>query len=91
MHSCCSGIVDDESRWCHSGIIERFEKLKMASKMAVSYNPNTYLTNRLDKKSSNFDLLYLCLEAKWYRQLQWNIDSIQKVEVLKMAPKMAVI
>ena len=59
MHSCCSGIVDDESRWCHSGIIERFEKLKMASKMAVSYNPNTYLTNRLDKKSSNFDLLLM--------------------------------
>ena len=53
--SCCADIVDDESNWCHSGIIERFEKLKMASKMAVSYAPNTYLTNRFDKKSSNFD------------------------------------
>ena len=31
-----SGIVLDESNWCHSGIIERFEILKMASKMAVS-------------------------------------------------------
>ena len=57
--SCCSDIVDDESRWYHSGIIERFEKLKMASKMAVSYNPNTYLTNRFDKKSSNFDFLLM--------------------------------
>ena len=34
--SCCSDIVVDESNWCHSGIIERFEILKMASKMAVS-------------------------------------------------------
>ena len=34
--SCCSDIVVDESSWCHSGIIERFEILKMASKMAVS-------------------------------------------------------
>ena len=25
------------------------------------------------------------------RQLKWNIDSIQKVEILKMAPKMAAI
>ena len=30
----------------------------MASKMAVSYAPNTYLTNRLDKKCSNFDFLW---------------------------------
>ena len=58
--------------------------------MAVSYAPNTYLTNRFDKKSSNFDF-YGFLEAKWYRQLKWNIDSIQKVEILKMAPKVAVI
>ena len=34
--SFCLGIVLDESNWCHSGIIERFEILKMASKMAVS-------------------------------------------------------
>ena len=34
--SCCSDIVLDESNWCHSGIIERFEISKMASKMAVS-------------------------------------------------------
>ena len=34
--SCCSDIVVDEFKWCHSGIIERFEILKMASKMAVS-------------------------------------------------------
>ena len=34
--SCCLGIVLDESNWCHSGIIERFEIFKMASKMAVS-------------------------------------------------------
>ena len=39
--SCCSDIVHDESNWCHPGIIERFEKLKMA----VSYAPNTYVTN----------------------------------------------
>ena len=57
--SCCSDIVHDESNWCRSGIIERFGKLKMASKMAVSYAPNTYLTNRFDKKSSNFDFLWM--------------------------------
>ena len=57
--SCCSDIVDDESNWCHSGIIEHLEKIKMASKMAVSYAPNTYLTNRFDKKSSNFDFLWM--------------------------------
>ena len=34
--SCCWDIALDESNWCHSGIIERFEILKMASKMAVS-------------------------------------------------------
>ena len=36
VDSCCAGIVLDESNWCHSGIIERFEILKMASKMTVS-------------------------------------------------------
>ena len=36
VDSCCWGIVLDESIWCHSGIIERFEIFKMASKMAVS-------------------------------------------------------
>ena len=34
--SCCWGIVINESNWCHSCIIERFEIFKMASKMAVS-------------------------------------------------------
>ena len=63
------------------GIIERFEKLKIASKMAVSYAPNTYLTTRFDKK--RFILtFYGSLEAKWYWQLKiehcfdsegWNI------------------
>ena len=36
VDSCCTAIVLDESNWCHSGIIERFEILKMASKMTVS-------------------------------------------------------
>ena len=36
MDSCCWGIVLDESNWCHSGIIERCEIFKMASKMAVN-------------------------------------------------------
>ena len=36
VDSCCWGIVLDESNWCHSGIIERFEIFKMASKMAVN-------------------------------------------------------
>ena len=58
--------------------------------MAVSYAPSTYLTNRFDKKRCNFDF-YVCLEAKWYRQLKWNIVLIQKVVILKMAPIMAVI
>ena len=31
--------------------------------MALNYAPNTYLTNRFDNKSSNFDF-YGCLEAK---------------------------
>ena len=88
--SCCSDIVHDESNWCHPGIIERFEKLKMASKMAVRYAPNTYLTNRFDKRALILTF-YGWWEAKWYRQLKLNIDSIQKVEILKMAPKMAVI
>ena len=34
--ACCLDIVLVESNSCHSGIIERFEILKMASKMAVS-------------------------------------------------------
>ena len=31
VDSCCVGIVLDESNWCHSGIIVRFEILKMAA------------------------------------------------------------
>ena len=49
MDSCCSDIVHDESNWCHFGIIERFKKIKMASKMA----------NRFAKKSSNFNFLWM--------------------------------
>ena len=30
-------------------------------------------------------------EAKCYNRLKWNIVSIQKVEILKMASKMAII
>ena len=33
---------------------------------------------------------YGCLEAKWNKHLKWNIGLIQKVEILKMASKMAV-
>ena len=29
-------------------------------------------------------------EAKWYNQLKWKIILIKKVEILKMASKMAV-
>ena len=29
-------------------------------------------------------------EAKYYKQLKWNIVLIQKVEILKMASKMAI-
>ena len=58
--------------------------------MAVSYAPNTYLTTRFDKM--HFILtFYGSLEAKWYWQLKLNIVSIQKVEILKISPKMAVI
>ena len=56
--SFCSGIVLDESNWCHSGIIERFELLKMASKMADSKAPKTYMTQKLDQKHFNFDYLW---------------------------------
>ena len=59
VDSCCSGIVIDESNWCHSGIIERFEILKMASKMAVSKAPKTYMTHILDQKHFNFDFLWM--------------------------------
>ena len=83
MDSCCSDIVHDESNWCHFGIIERFEKLKMASKMAVSYAPNTYLSDRFDKKALFFTF-YGCLEAKMIPTIKmehlfdsegWNIKN----------------
>ena len=85
INSCCPDFVHDESNWCHSGIIERFEKIKVASKMAVSYSyaPNTYLTTRFDKE--RFILtFYGSLEAKWNWQVKLSIVSIQKVEILKM-------
>ena len=40
-------------------LIERFEIFKMASKMAVSYAPKTYMTNIIDKKHFNFDVLWM--------------------------------
>ena len=90
MDSCCSDIVYDESNWCHSGIIERLEKSKMAYKMAVSYAPNSYLTTRFNKKRF---ILTFCgiFETKWYWQLKLSIVSIQKFDILKMSPKIAVI
>ena len=57
IDSCCWGIVLDESNWCHSVIIERFEIFKMASTTAVSEAPKTYTTNILDQKHLNFDFL----------------------------------
>ena len=57
VDSWCSCIVIDESNWCHSDIIERFEILKMASKMAVSKAPKTYVTHIVDQKHFSFDLL----------------------------------
>ena len=60
----------------------------MASKMAVSKAPKTYMTHLLDQKHFNYDLLWI-LEAKLYKDLKWNIVSIKKVEMFKMAPKMA--
>ena len=54
VDSCCWGFVLDESNWCHSGIIERFDIFKMASKMAISKAPKTYMTNILDQKHLNF-------------------------------------
>ena len=61
----------------------------MASKMAVSKAPKTYMTHILDQKQFNFDF-YGCLEAKLYKDLKWNIVLIKKVEMFKMASKMAV-
>ena len=44
-------------------LIQKVELLKMASKMAVSYDPKTYMTDILDK--TNYILTYKgCLEAK---------------------------
>ena len=57
VDSCCSGRVIDESNWCHSGIIERFEILKMASKMAISKYPKTYMTHILDQKRVNLTFM----------------------------------
>ena len=57
--------------------------------MAISYAPKTYMTSILDKKHFNL-IFYGCLVAKWYKQLKWNIVFIQKVEILKIASKMAV-
>ena len=54
--------------------------------MAVSYAPNTYLTNRFDKKSSNFDFLWmfrgLMIQTikmeHWFDSEGWNIkDGVQ--------------
>ena len=44
------------------------------------------MTNILDQKHFIFDFS----EAKFYIRLKWNIILIQKVEILKMASKMAV-
>ena len=47
------------------------------------------MTNILDQKQ--FFLLFMDVsEAKCYNQLKWNIVLFQKVEILKMASKMAV-
>ena len=43
----------------HSGIIVRFEILKMASKMAVGKAPKTYMTNMVDVKQFDFDFLWM--------------------------------
>ena len=36
-------------------LMQKVEILKMASKVAVMYFPNTYLTNKVDVKYSNFE------------------------------------
>ena len=51
--------------------------------MAVSYAPNTYLTNRFDKKSSNFDFLWMfrgwmiqtIKMELWFDSECWNIKD----------------
>ena len=43
----------------NNGIIERFDTLKMASKMAVSKAPMTYMTKVLDQKHLNFDFSWM--------------------------------
>ena len=43
-------------------LIQRVEIFKMASKMAVSKVPKTYLTKKLDRKHFNFDFLSMFRE-----------------------------
>ena len=50
----------------------------------------TYMTNILDQKHLYFDFFMDDSETKCYNQLKQNIVLIQKVEILKMASKMAV-
>ena len=57
----------------------------MASKMAVSKVPKTYLTKKLDIKHFNFDLI---IQGNNYEAFT---DLIHKVEILKMVSKMAAI
>ena len=61
----------------------------MASKMAVSKAPKTYMIHILDQKHLYFGF-YGCLEAKLYKDLKWGIAFIKKAEMFRMASKMAV-
>ena len=61
----------------------------MASKMAVSKAPKTYMTHIIDQKHFNFDFLWM-FRSKIIQTIKWNIVLIKKVEMFKMASKMAV-
>ena len=62
----------------------------MASKMATSYAPKTYLTYKLNKKQFNFD--FLCMfRGLMMETIKINIGLVQKVEIDNMVSKMAAI
>ena len=61
----------------------------MASKMAVSKAPKTYMTHILDQNHFNFDFLWMS-RSKIIQRFKMDQFLVKKVEMFKMASKMAV-
>ena len=58
--------------------------------MAVSWAPKTYMTNILDEKQFNLDFLWIFrVQMIQITKIEHTV-LIQKVKILKMAPKLAI-